>query len=99
MKNNIRLKSLICISLLIFVLPFLQTCSDKSLKDSPKYKGEFTGFVQDSVNFKIVYNKETNSNDTLRDLIAVSKSEKEKIITKEKVDKMLEKKILLTPIA
>ncbi len=87
MKNNIRLKSLICISLLIFVLPFLQTCSDKSLKDSPKYKGEFTGFVQDSVNFKIVYNKETNSNDTLRDLIAVSKSEKEKIITKEKVDK------------
>ncbi|MEW5677548.1 hypothetical protein ABGT15_14655 [Flavobacterium enshiense] len=87
MKNNIRLKSLISISLLIFVLPFLQTCSDKTLKSSPAYAGEFTGFVQDSVNFKIVYNKETNSNDTLRNLIAVSKSEKEKIIKKEKADK------------
>jgi len=87
MKNSIRLKSLISISLLIFVLPFLQTCSDKSLKSLPGYKSEFTGFIQDSVNFKIVYNKETNSNDTLRELIAVSKSEKEKIIKKEKADK------------
>ena len=87
MKNNIRLKSLISISLLIFVLPFLQTCSDKTLKSSPRYEGEFTGFIEDSVNFKIVYNKETNSNDTLRNLIAVSKSEKEKIIKKEKADK------------
>lgn len=87
MRNNIRLKSLISISLLIFLLPFLQTCSDESLKSLPRYKGELTGFVQDSVNHKIVYNKEANSNDTLRDLIAVSKSEKDKIIKKEKADK------------
>jgi hypothetical protein len=87
MKNNIRLKSLICISLLIFLLPFLQTCSDESLKSLPRYKGEFTGFVEDSVNLKIVYNKETNSNDTLLNLKAVSKTKKNKITKKEKVDK------------
>ena len=32
MKNNIRLKSLIAFSLLIFVMPFLQTCSDKAIR-------------------------------------------------------------------
>ena len=87
MRKNIRLKSLISISFLIFILPFLQTCSDKSLKESPRYKAEFTGFVQDSTNLKIVYNKETKVNDTLWNVIEVSKTEKEKVIKKEKLEK------------
>lgn len=87
MKNNIRLKSLISISFLIFMFPFLQTCSDKSLKKSPRYEAEFTGFVQDSTNLKIVYNKETKVNDTLWNVVEVSKTEKEKIIKKEKLEK------------
>ncbi|MEC4005404.1 hypothetical protein OX283_012110 [Flavobacterium sp. SUN052] len=32
MKNNLRLKSLIAFSLLIFMMPFLQTCSDKAIR-------------------------------------------------------------------
>ena len=87
MKNNIRLKSLILISFLIFLLPFFQTCSDKTLKKSPSYKAEFTGFVQDSTNFQIVYNKQTKVNDTIWNVIEVSKIEKEKIINKEKLEK------------
>jgi|688.fasta_scaffold883419_1 hypothetical protein len=87
MKNNIRLKSLISISFLIFMFPFLQTCSDKSLKNSPRYKAEFTGFVQDSTNLKIIYNKKTKVNDTLWNAIEVTKTEKEKIINKEKLEK------------
>jgi hypothetical protein len=69
------------------MLPFLQTCSDKTLKKSPHYKAEFTGFVQDSTNLKIVYNKETKGNDTIWNVIKVSKIEKEKIINKEKLEK------------
>jgi len=87
MKKNIPLKSLICISLLIFVLPFLQTCSDKTLKSLPRHQKEITEFTPDSVNFKIVYNKETKSNDTLQNVIAASNSEKEYIIKKEKAEK------------
>lgn len=32
MKNNIRLKSLIAFSFLIFAFPFLQTCSDRAIE-------------------------------------------------------------------
>jgi len=32
MKRNIRLKSLIAFSFLLFILPFLQTCSDKAIR-------------------------------------------------------------------
>ena len=75
MTENIRLKTLISISLLIFILPFIQTCSDKSLKNLPVYKLKFTGFVEDSINRKIEYNKETKINDTLRKFIEVTKGE------------------------
>ena len=87
MKENIRLKTLISISLLIFSLPFLQTCSDKSLKNSPTYKSEFTGLVEDSINTKIVYNEVTKINDTIRNYVEVSKIEKHKIIAKDKIEK------------
>lgn len=87
MKENIRLKTLISISLLIFILPFLQTCSDKSLKNSPKYKSEFTGFVEDSINTKIEYNKETKINDTIRNYIEVNKIKKQKVIAKDRIEK------------
>jgi ABC-type multidrug transport system fused ATPase/permease subunit len=87
MKENIRLKTLISISLLIFILPFLQTCSDKSLKNLPAYKSEFTGFVEDSINRKIEYNKETKINDTIREFIEVTKIEKQKIIAKNRIEK------------
>ena len=42
MKENLRLKSLIGFSLLIFLLPFLQTCSDKRIRDSQKQKSVTT---------------------------------------------------------
>ncbi|OXA79154.1 hypothetical protein SAMN05444397_102397 [Flavobacterium aquidurense] len=87
MKENIRLKTLISISLLIFSLPFLQTCSDKSLKNSPAYKSEFTGLVEDSINTKIVYNAVSKINDTIRNYVEVSKIEKQKIIAKDKIEK------------
>ena len=87
MIENIRLKTLISISFLIFILPFLQTCSDKSLKNSPAYKSEFSGFVQDTINTKIEYNKTTKSYDTIINLIEVSKIEKQKIIAKDKIEK------------
>jgi len=87
MKNNIRLKSLISISFLIFIFPFLQNCSDKALKDSPRYKSEFTGFVRDTINTKIEYNKTTKIYDTVINLVEVSKTEKQKIIAKDKIEK------------
>ena len=87
MTENIRLKTLISISLLIFILPFIQTCSDKSLKNLPVYKLKFTGFVEDSINRKIEYNKETKINDTLRKFIEVTKIEKQKIIAKNRIEK------------
>lgn len=100
MKENIRLKTLISISLLIFILPFLQTCSDKSLKNSPKYKSEFTGFVEDSINTKIEYNKETKINDTIRNYIEVNKIKKQKVIAKDRIEKenWLKKNILIMHI-
>jgi hypothetical protein len=87
MKKNMRLKSLVLISFVIFSLPFFQTCSDRSLKRSPRYRGEFTGYVQDSLNFKMVYNEETKIKDTVWEVIKVSETEKQTIIAKEKIDK------------
>lgn len=89
MKENIHLKTLISISLLIFCLPFLQTCSDKSLKKLPAYKSEFSGFIQDTINTKFEYNKTTKSYDTVINLIKVSKIEKQKIIAKDKIEKKI----------
>ena len=87
MKESIRLKTLISISLIIFILPFLQTCSNKSLKNSPAFNSEFTGFVKDTTNTKIEYNNVTKINDTIWNYIEVSKIEKQKIIAKEKIAK------------
>ncbi|MFB9095425.1 MULTISPECIES: hypothetical protein [Flavobacterium] len=54
MKENIRLKILINVSLLIFILPFLQTCSDESLKKSLFYdlETEMTLIEEDTIKLK-----------------------------------------------
>ena len=57
------------------------------MKNSPAYKSEFTGFVEDSLKRKIEYNKETKINDTIREFIEVTKIEKQKIIAKDRIEK------------
>ncbi len=69
MKNNIRLKGLICISLLLFLLPFLQTCSDKRLKNSPDYKVRFNSYI---------INTEKTREEVVLDTTKIKETEKEK---------------------
>ena len=40
MKNSIKLKTLVSFTFVIFFFPLLQTCSDKSLENSPIHKVE-----------------------------------------------------------
>ncbi|ESU21159.1 hypothetical protein FSS13T_27330 [Flavobacterium saliperosum S13] len=60
MKNSIRLKSLISISLLIFVFPFLQTCSDATIKKNICLESKELSPVVDSIH--TANNLETNKN-------------------------------------
>jgi len=80
MRNNTTLKSLTCISLILFFLPFLQTCSDESLK----------GFLRQTAKLETTVQIDSTSidGDTLvLNTIELTEAEKEKITKQEEIDK------------
>ena len=75
MKNTIRLKSLVTITFLIFLLPFLRTCSDKNISSNIKIETE--AVIDDST--KVEEKK------VLTEIIEVEKSKnRNDLIAKEK---------------
>ncbi|QIG88485.1 hypothetical protein G6R40_01900 [Chryseobacterium sp. POL2] len=46
MKNSIKLRTLVSLSFMIFLLPFLQTCSDSKLEKLPIHKVETVEITQ-----------------------------------------------------
>lgn len=82
MKIHLRLKTLICLSLLIFAFPFLQTCSDESIKNLP-FK---------EVMAEPVENNPGTNGDAAQKVINISKVEKEKKLAKIKALKELQLK-------
>jgi hypothetical protein len=79
MKKNISLRSLTLISLIIFSFPFLQTCSNKKIKDLPYYKSEFAPFTLDTLNI--------DANQTEIANFKISKKEENKLRAQDKIDK------------
>ena len=79
MKNAITLKSLVTITFLIFLLPFLRTCSDKNISSGLKVEVEAEAVTIDSV--KIEDKKVRNeivgvvNNENRNEIIAKQKTE------------------------
>lgn len=77
MKNTIRLKSLVTITFLIFLLPFLRTCSDKNISSNIKVEAEAVieddgQVVEKKVPSKII---ELENNKNRNEIIAKQKVE------------------------
>jgi hypothetical protein len=77
MKNSIRLKSLVTITFLIFLMPFLRTCSDKNISSGIKFEAEAVIVDTLQVEEKKVPNKivEVENNENRNEIIAKQKME------------------------
>ncbi|MFC4162665.1 hypothetical protein ACFOWU_03310 [Epilithonimonas zeae] len=77
MKYKLTLRSLVSLSFLLFFLPFLRTCSDRSIENL--HSEEVTAvLVVDSAN------KVIEGNDTIRTFKAPSKQEEQDFYYKKK---------------
>lgn len=82
MKSKITLRSLVSLSFLLFFLPFLRTCSDRSIENL--HSEEVTEvLVVDSAN------RVTKDDDTIRTFEAPSKQEETKLLQQEKENRIV----------
>lgn len=77
MKNLIRLKSLVIITFLIFLLPFLRTCSDVKISSSVKVEAEAVIIDSAQLEEKNVPNEivEVENNENRNEIISKQKTE------------------------
>lgn len=81
MKYKLTLRSLVSLSFLLFFLPFLRTCSDRSIENL--HSEEVTAvLVVDSAN------KVIEGNDTIRTFKASSKQEEKRFLLQEKENRI-----------
>jgi len=81
MKYKLTLRSLVSLSFLLFFLPFLRTCSDRSIENL--HSEEVTAvLVVDSAN------KVIEGNDTIRTFKAPSKQEETRFLLQEKENRI-----------
>jgi len=82
MKGKLTLRSLISLSFLLFFLPFLRTCSDRSIENLHSEEVSEV-LVVDSAN------KVTKDGDTIRIFEALSKQEETKLLQQEKENRIV----------